>query len=329
MKMLEAHYQQITKGIHANVLKDLLVMDVTPACKWFLADAEQDYWDYTDDFPCIVPPSPLTWLEYEAPDRLQSSENLVLNTSLRRAGMCAITYEVEPEMRRMALADDLLLRYMQALDPQSREGIDWQGDRAYRLRWMMKAAERQIYPRWITIWNIIAEPITSREILSMGFYGMYLDEQGRCIKGLNSVISPIPEAVFKATGEVIDPFVDALPFMFALSLSHCKNVTSKDIVVAPAVAKKRAQKGLPSLTYRILDIGPMRHSSRHAADRPSQSETRNALHFVRGHMKTFSADKPLFGRHVGTYWWHLQARGSEAVGVAEKEYRVSGPAGAT
>lgn len=320
MKLLEEHYKAITGKIHPSILKDLLPMEITPAAKWFLAESDKEHWEYTDDFPCIVPPSPLTWLEYEAPDRISSSERTVINSVLRRCGCLALTLEVQPEARPRALSDDLLLPYMQSLDGESRKGIDWAGDRSLRQSYIEKAQEAALLPRWITIWNIVLMLHTG-ELVTLGLYGLYLDEQGRVIAGLNACITAMPASFYEDAPADYDVFSDALPFMFALSLTHCRNVTMSDMAVPAAVAKKRAKKGTVSLTFKVLDIKPMRQK----LARPTKggsSDTKNAMHFVRGHMKHFSAEKPLFGKHTGTYWWNLSVRGDEAVGTASKEYQV-------
>lgn len=324
MKLLETFYQPITRGLTPNILKDMLPMDITPAAKWFLADARQEYWDYTDDFPCIIPPSPLTWMEFEAPDRIESEEKLVLNNQLKRSGVLCMTYEIDPELRKQALKDDFLLRYMQALDGGSRRKIDWLGDRTWRQKHIMNALQAQVLPRWVTVWNLIAEPITGDTFVAFGLYGMYLDEKGKVIKGLNSVISGLSEEYMRQVTKdepTFDLFSDMLPFMFALSLTHCKNVTTSQQPLPAPVARKRLERGQPAITFTILDIKPMRQVSQHSAVK-GKSEATNALHFVRGHMKTFSAEKPLFGKHTGTYWWHLRAAGDKESGEIQKTYRV-------
>lgn len=48
-----------------------------------------------------------------------------------------------------------------------------------------------------------------------------------------------------------------------------------------------------------------------------------ALHRVRGHFKTFTADRPLLGQHVGTYWWGWQIRGKAENGINVSDYRLA------
>ena len=49
-----------------------------------------------------------------------------------------------------------------------------------------------------------------------------------------------------------------------------------------------------------------------------------ALHRVRGHFKTFTKDRPLLGKHVGTYWWGWQVRGSAKHGTVVSDYELRG-----
>ena len=53
---------------------------------------------------------------------------------------------------------------------------------------------------------------------------------------------------------------------------------------------------------------------------------KKALHIFRGHFKTYSEDRPLFGKVAGTFWWEGSVRGSLAKGKVDKEYQVSPPA---
>ncbi len=46
------------------------------------------------------------------------------------------------------------------------------------------------------------------------------------------------------------------------------------------------------------------------------------LHMVRGHFKTYTPEKPLFGRMTGTYWWAHHLRGDESAGVVHHDYEV-------
>jgi hypothetical protein len=49
---------------------------------------------------------------------------------------------------------------------------------------------------------------------------------------------------------------------------------------------------------------------------------------VRGHFKTFTAEKPLMGRAVGTYSWGWQLRGDPKRGIVISDYQFDGEANA-
>ena len=46
-----------------------------------------------------------------------------------------------------------------------------------------------------------------------------------------------------------------------------------------------------------------------------------AIHLVRGHFKTYTKDKPLLGRAVGTFWWQPHVAG-KAPRIVYKDYEV-------
>ena len=117
--------------------------------------------------------------------------------------------------------------------------------------------------------------------------------------------------------------VDLLaPGLFSISLMHCKNVVLRGIDPPERLSKSHLKKtGYPLTSYHVLDIAPMRH----ILDTEGEAQTkglRHALHICRGHFKTFTEDAPLFGKHIGTYWWPSYVRGSAEEGVVEKDYRV-------
>ena len=45
------------------------------------------------------------------------------------------------------------------------------------------------------------------------------------------------------------------------------------------------------------------------------------LFLVRGHYQTYTAEAPLFGKHVGRWWWAPQTRGDADNGIVLKSYR--------
>ena len=114
-----------------------------------------------------------------------------------------------------------------------------------------------------------------------------------------------------------------MPALFAISLMHCKNVRVEQVDPPPALSRKAARRGgRPLVRYHVLEIGPMRR----ILDGEGAARTNglgHALHICRGHFKTFTEEAPLFGKHVGAYWWHDVARGSPRQGVVASDYQVT------
>jgi hypothetical protein len=104
---------------------------------------------------------------------------------------------------------------------------------------------------------------------------------------------------------------------WCFSLLNCKNIITEEIT--PKNGKKRKRKGKKELfTYHILKVQP---TSKKYNSEP-QDLWKNRIHLARGHFKTFTADKPLFGRITGTFWWQPQVRGRNKEGIVVKDYNL-------
>lgn len=91
-----------------------------------------------------------------------------------------------------------------------------------------------------------------------------------------------------------------------IGLSNAIGVHTDRIDVPPKVHAKRSRRaGTPTVpTYNVIRLPGAR--SHLPVDRPTSSGPdggRRPPAFVRGHVKTYTADRPLFGRAVGSYWW--------------------------
>lgn len=108
----------------------------------------------------------------------------------------------------------------------------------------------------------------------------------------------------------------------ALSLMNCKNVTTQEsgrLNIRRSGADKRRGITAKSLRYHtiILPGGGSQHEGGSTG-----THRASAVHRVRGHFKTFTADAPLMGKHVGTYWWGWQVRGNKDSGMVVSDYKV-------
>ena len=116
-----------------------------------------------------------------------------------------------------------------------------------------------------------------------------------------------------------------MPAWMALSFMHCKNVTTRHIEPPAKLSKAWKRKnGRPLARHYVLDIEPMRQVLQTEGN-VDEVGLKQALHICRGHFKTYTPDRPLFGRTTGTFWWPMTARGHSPAGVVSKDYRVLAP----
>lgn len=116
-----------------------------------------------------------------------------------------------------------------------------------------------------------------------------------------------------------------LPALFALSLMHCDNVVERAHEPPKKVSKKFEKRtGRPLTRYYTLEIEPMKRVLRREG-RVEDLGLRRALHICRGHFKTYTEDKPLFGKYVGTFFFRDHVRGAKESGEIAKDYDVKTP----
>lgn len=115
-------------------------------------------------------------------------------------------------------------------------------------------------------------------------------------------------------------------FSMAVAFMHCKNITLEDAPgPPPRLAKKRAKLGRrPFVEHKILRIGQIREALHSSG---AQTDIKMALHMCRGHFKNYTPERPLFGKHTGSFWHDAHLRGSKDVGEIHKSYQVTAPEG--
>jgi hypothetical protein len=112
------------------------------------------------------------------------------------------------------------------------------------------------------------------------------------------------------------------PLLLSIVFMHCKNIILKKEGPSPKLIRKQAKKhGLKLHSYHMLEITPIKKIIE--ASRTGTTDIKMALHRCRGHFKTYTPDRPLMGRAVGTFFWAEQARGKRQYGEISKDYRVN------
>lgn len=186
-------------------------------------------------------------------------------------------------------------------------------------------------PRWILDISTFLEWEKSKPFGPVGWHRVGLAEDGTWLRhgdghlwwegGMPDPV--VPPEVNQAWTNFIA--LQVFPALLTISFLHCKNVEIRAVIPPEKLSKRHHKKhGRDLVRYHILDIKPLRRLlDRHRAG--LKEDLRRALHICRGHFKTFTPDAPLWGRHIGTYWWAPHVRGSKSAGVVLKDYRVSAP----
>lgn len=291
---------------------------VTNATDYFYAGTDQEDWDVREDFPCVAPPWPTFWLEYERPPRIVSRvHGVVVPDARQTASRYGVLFT--------SVDREALLAYHGPRDGQP-------GYRERRLAWLQE--HRVAWGVEANLW--VAYPAVPAPVGPLVTWLLHVDEDGRALgdphagtqryEGLPDHEWPAEELRDMVTG--LSGVLHAC--LFALSLLHCKNVAQEE--TAPAVSRpvRRAwerQHGAPPTRYRVLRIDPLREALRREAGYggPGGPTLARALHVVRGHFAVYSEAAPLFGRVAGRFWRPQHARGTASAGRVDKSYAVDAP----
>lgn len=322
MRVIEKYHKQLKKMITRELLDDIVPVDCTPAAKWFLSEAPQEYWRYREDFPCVLPPAPVTWIEYQMPTVIRSAKDAVPRPA-RAVAALIMTLEIPEDEQESFLREDRLpavFAYFRRKS-QIRGGIEIMADS--RPQSIQEAIDAGLSTRWMCIWQLMAEPLNGNDLVPFVSYIFYLDQNGQMLSNLGIAYTMTDVAKEMPEYQLRHSFADTLPFLFALSLAHCRNVELVERELPPPVIKKRKEKGVPIYKFKELVIKPV--GGKQVINTNGQRQPGGGmlpLHFVRAHFKRFTEERPLFGRHVGVYWWHQHAKGDITRGEIVKTYKV-------
>ena len=296
-----------------TIRKKFAAVDITNVSDWFFADSPKTDWDIETDFPCIVSPWMIAWYESQMPNAI--NENGFVRKCLFRGryGIAVLSIPVPEKFRDDCIREDFLwslaitgLRTGQKLDSKRGKYEDSSviGKRA----------------GWLQTAMISLEPHDHRKPIWMGTCLDYLDEDGKVIGGATRWIGAgndsLRALLMRDGGH---QFVLAL--YFAISLLHCKNVTTREETEHHGIAGRQYLPQGCGARFKTLEIGPFK--SRAESETGTRKEKiSKALHLCRGHFKQFTEENPLFGKYVGTFWWAMHMRGDAKYGEVVKDYKV-------
>lgn len=98
-------------------------------------------------------------------------------------------------------------------------------------------------------------------------------------------------------------FKEIMPFIMAgLKLLSCKNVVTRKESPPEKLNKKRKKNNKPLMKeYRKIYINPT--GTKTVYDQEVSVDLANHVTHRPGHFKTYSKERPLFGKYHGTWWW--------------------------
>ena len=111
-------------------------------------------------------------------------------------------------------------------------------------------------------------------------------------------------------------------FMSSLmTFLNCRNIVLVDKPQRPSIARHYEKRHkIPQVVYKELEVTPI--SYRHNYKATSVPANSIPLHLCRGHIKTYTEEKPLFGRITGQFYWHPHMRGNKDNGEVVKDYKL-------
>jgi len=104
-----------------------------------------------------------------------------------------------------------------------------------------------------------------------------------------------------------------------LMIVNCQNVVTETISTFKQKKSKKLFKN-KGVTYKVLKFKLPKSSKRYDDKSKRGQEPTLPLHICSGHFKTYTEDRPLFGKVAGRWWWHDQVRGRKENGIVNKDY---------
>lgn len=112
------------------------------------------------------------------------------------------------------------------------------------------------------------------------------------------------------------------PVIYALFFINCKNTKIENDLARPknVYAPKESKKNKGPI-YKVLKIDGMTKVLNTEGDAQHNGPAK-AFHICRGHFATYTEEKPLFGKVVGTFWVPAHTKGSKKFGEVIKDYEL-------
>jgi hypothetical protein len=249
-----------------------------------------------EDFPSLVPPWPVCWIEYP-------------NQGTERRGVLVVN--VTDDAPKIEWDDN-----------------PWQV--AIRRARQMFLDDRGVEPRW----HIMLVPVIESDKKVHGSYGVLalaLDEHGRAWGNGWAMPPGLKLRDEHADRLDNDPsrwlLLIVAPALQALAFLHCKNLRTQHHAPPPKLSKRHQKRhGHPLVRWRTISLEVPRKDG--GDGQHGSGDDDRGLHIVAGNMHHYGDCCPgvhppnglLFGKHEGIYWVPSHARGNPARGVVLTDF---------
>jgi hypothetical protein len=325
---------------------------------YFFVTNDQDYWDLSE-FPNIAPPWPNIWIEYNLPKYINSREfgyrQNPESGQASRIGTLLLykgikEFKITMETRKLYVRSLIMINYIKELESK---GVYFNQlseiDRGRVMHYVEDIYKKAINDptinhlieekyhgelkaliakkvKWIFIARHFIEPPNGPVLEIPSNIQGFVNESGQ-FEGIGSDqgggILIVPEKYIEPEKRKIwaNPQLLFVPFM-TLSFCHCKNVTIEQHQLTKGKnSSKKEKNSKASYKYYTLIIDHIKETIKKEGS-VEQTGLKKALHICRGHFATYTAEAPLFGRLMGTFWKPMHVRGRAEHGIVSKDYMV-------
>jgi hypothetical protein len=296
MKLLERYWPQLLAA--SPPIASAVPVDFNEIGKWYFEEAEIEQYDMRANFPTLVSPWPVAFYEYKAPTVWKVYKDGKWVNRHWGYGDCHVAlylrqFKVEPTY----------------------DGIT--PEEAADLAQIKQAALGQ----QLKFVQIVDLYLGNKQHIQLPC-GLvtYLDDNGVWMGASTKAYDTIKNK------EELESMLRAMayPFWFGISLLHCKNVKTVDeCSLPPKLVARRQKQGQEIKTWKKIVIEPLRSSIRRG-EHGKGNGVSLAIRLARGHWKSYTEGKGLFGRLHGRWWWDDIACASTKIDT-KREYQVKMP----
>lgn len=278
--------------VHKKVLQSVhqaVPFDVQIASELYWGNPKE-YYRLDRDFGPMRLPYGAIWMEWSLPNEPYMKGKKVTDDEGKQTNFACYIYQDELDDRMPRNADIAVMAQLLAWSP------NWLGEKGEQ----PPVALNEVAIKW-----------------GLDSQGLYVHE---------SLSEWSPPNITEKTRAILNAEAKSNVFVacMALNLANCRNVkiAQAGVVQVRRSGREKRQGVKPVRYHTIVLPGMTVERGRVSRNQAKANADALALHMVRGHFKTFSSDKPLLGKHVGTYWWNPAVRGNADKGKIVSDYKI-------